>query len=142
MVVVANTQKQIELAAGILYERAFVQPTNDLKALFWYSKKGSIDWVVGYNTWIGRTVQMHVVSSGESNPKTLAFAAYDYPFNQCGVDIIFGVINSLNKRSITLAEKAGFNEKMRWDKMHDNGGDIVLMEMKKTNCKWIKHEAI
>jgi len=142
MVVEAKTVNTLQIAAGILYERAFVQPSNDLRALLWYSKKGTIDWVVGYNNWIGKTVQMHVVSSGESNPKTLAFAAYDYPFNQCGIDIIFGVINSLNKKSIILAEKAGFTEKERWEKMHDNGGDIVLMEMKKENCKWIRHENI
>ena len=142
MVIEATTRDQIELASGILYERAFVQPTNDLKALFWYSKTGSIDWVVGYNTWIGRTVQMHVVSSGESFPKKLVLAAYDYPFNKWGVDIIFGVINSLNTSSIKLATKAGFKESKRWPHMHDNNGDIVLMEMPKETCKWIKHETI
>ena len=142
MVIEATTQDQIRLAAGILYERALVQPTNDLKALFWYSKKGSIDWVVGYNTWIGRTVQMHVASSKKSSPKKLVFAAYDYPFNKWGVDIIFGVINSLNTSSINLAIKAGFKESNRWPHMHDNNGDIVLMEMRKETCKWIKNEII
>ena len=39
--------KSQELSAGILYERALVQPTNDLKSLLWYSKRGTIDWVVG-----------------------------------------------------------------------------------------------
>jgi len=137
MVVEAKTVNTLQIAAGILYERAFVQPSNDLRALLWYSKKGTIDWVVGYNNWIGKTVQMHVVSLGEYNPKSMVYAAYEYPFNKWGVSIIFGVINSLNISSINLAVKAGFIEKERWEKMHDNGGDIVLMEMKKENCKWI-----
>ena len=97
MVVEAKTVNTLQIAAGILYERAFVQPSNDLRALLWYSKKGTIDWVVGYNNWIGKTVQMHVVSLGEYNPKSMVYAAYEYPFNKWGVSIIFGVINSFKK---------------------------------------------
>ena len=122
--------KSQELSAGILYERALVQPTNDLKSLLWYSKRGTIDWVVGYTAWIGKTVQMHVVCVGEHKytPK---------PLNKCGVDIVFGVVNSLNDNVLKYDIKLGFKEKMRWEGMHDDGGDLILLEMHKRDCKWI-----
>ena len=140
MVVVPKTHEHESLAARILYERALVQPTNDLKSLLWYSKRGTIDWVVGYTAWIGKTVQMHVVCVGEHKytPKPLLSAAFDYPFNQCGVDIVFGVVNSLNDNVLKYDIKLGFTEKMRWEGMHDDGGDLVLLEMRKENCKWIR----
>ena len=132
--------KSQELSAGILYERALVQPTNDLKSLLWYSKRGTIDWVVGYTAWIGKTVQMHVACVGgyKYTPKSLLYAAFDYPFNKCGVDIVFGVVNSLNNNVLKFDLKLGFKEKMRWEKMHDDGGDLILLEMHKKNCKWIR----
>ena len=132
--------KSQELSAGILYERALVQPTNDLKSLLWYSKRGTIDWVVGYTAWIGKTVQMHVACVGgyKYTPKSLLYAAFDYPFNKCRVDIVFGVVNSLNDNVLKFDLKLGFKEKMRWEKMHDDGGDLILLEMHKKNCKWIR----
>ena len=132
--------KSQELSAGILYERALVQPTNDLKSLLWYSKRGTIDWVVGYTAWIGKTVQMHVACVGEYKytPKLFLHAAFNYPFNKCGVGIVFGVVNSLNDNVLKYDIKLGFKEKMRWEKMHDDGGDLILLEMHKKNCKWIR----
>tara|TARA_R100001129_G_scaffold186433_1_gene178149 strand:+ start:1835 stop:2245 length:411 start_codon:yes stop_codon:yes gene_type:complete len=131
--------KSQELSARILYERALVQPTNDLKSLLWYSKRGTIDWVVGYTAWIGKTVQMHVACVGEYKytPKSLLHAAFDYPFNKCGVGIVFGVVNSLNDKVLKYDIKLGFTEKMRWEGMHDDGGDLILLEMHKRDCKWI-----
>lgn len=139
MVVVPKTQEHENLAARILYERALVQPTNDLKSLLWYSKRGTIDWVVGYTAWIGKTVQMHVACVGEYRytPKPLLSFAFDYPFNQRGVDIVFGIVNSLNDNVLKFDLKLGFKEKMRWGNVHDDGGDLILLEMRKENCKWI-----
>jgi|TARA_R110000824_G_scaffold315233_1_gene502308 hypothetical protein len=136
--------KSQELSAGILYEKAHVQPTNDLKSLLWYSKGGTIEWVVGYTAWIGKTVQMHVARMGEYKytPKPLIYAAFDYPFNKYGVDIIFGVVNSMNTNALEFDQKLGFKEKIRWNGMHDDGGDLILLEMHKKDCKWIKHETI
>ena len=142
MVVEANTIDKLRLASGILHERAFVPPTNDLKALLWFSKRGTIDWVVGYNNWIGKTVQMHVVSSRVYCPKVFVYDIFNYPFNKHGINIIFGTINSLNVKSISLAKKIGFKEKVRWSKAHNDEGDLVLMELKKENCKWIKNEIL
>ena len=144
MVVIPKTKEHKDLAAKILYERALVQPTNDLKTLLWYSKRGTIDWVVGYNAWIGTTVQMHVACVGEYKytPKALLKAGFDYPFNRCGVRIIFGIVNSLNDNVLNYDIKLGFKEKMRWKGMHDDGGDLILLEMQKENCKWIEHETI
>ena len=87
---------------------------------------------------------MHVARMGEYKytPKPLIYAAFDYPFNKYGVDIIFGVVNSMNTNALEFDQKLGFKEKIRWNGMHDDGGDLILLEMHKKDCKWIKHETI
>jgi len=45
----------------------------------------------------------------------------------------------LNDASMNLTERLGYKEKTRWENMHDDGGDLVLKEMYKKDCRWIKH---
>jgi hypothetical protein len=35
-------------------------------------------------------------------------------------------------------KKLGFTELVRLEGMHDDGGDLVVLEMNKTDCRWIK----
>jgi hypothetical protein len=41
-------------------------------------------------------------------------------------------------------KKLGFTEVVRLEGMHDDGGDLVVLEMNKADCRWIrervKHE--
>ena len=83
---------------------------------------------------------MHMVNlKGGYTPKKLLFAAFDYPFNHRGVEIIFGVVNSLNTKAMEYDQKlGGFKEAARYVGMHDDGGDLVVFEMNKADCRWIK----
>lgn len=39
---------------------------------------------------------------------------------------------------VDIALKLGFKEKTRWENMHDDGGDIVVLEMYKNDCRWLR----
>ena len=126
-------------AAEILLEHVGVQPCGDLQALFWVDEENKIEWVIGYTAFIGKTCQMHMVNlKGGYTPKGLLFGAFDYPFNYLGIEKAFGIVNSLNTKAIEYDKKLGFKEAIRFPGMHCDGGDLVVFEMNKADCRWIK----
>ena len=140
MVVLPKTEELKNVARTILHEKAHVTPSHDLKTIIWLDKDSSIRWVVGYNAWIGRTAQIHVASMGGSKylPREFTASVFDYVFNAHDVDIVFGVVNSLNELAMKMDLRLGFKEKQRWQGMHDDGGDLVLLEMHKNDCRWLR----
>jgi hypothetical protein len=126
-------------AAEILLEHVGVQPCGDLQALFWVDEENKIEWVVGFTAFIGKTCQMHMVNlKGGYTPKGLLFGAFDFPFNYLGVEKAIGILNSLNTKAVEYDKKLGFTEVVRLEGMHDDGGDLIVMEMNKADCRWIK----
>jgi hypothetical protein len=140
MVIIPRRKEDRLAAEKILYEEAGVQYTPDLKTLVWLDKKGYIRWVVGYNNFLGRSVQMHIASikGHETRPRQLLYAAFDFPFNVLHVDLLIGVINSLNIHALKFDLKLGFREKTRWKNMHEDGGDLIILEMHKNDCRWLR----
>jgi hypothetical protein len=139
MIVGANTLELKDIAAKILFNEIGVQRCDDLQAIFWADDKNQIEWVVGYTAFIGKTCQMHMVNlKGGYTPKQLLKAAFDYPFNQCKLEMVFGVVNSKNIKAMEYDQKLGFTEAKRFAEMHENGGDIVVFEMNKADCRWIR----
>lgn len=139
MLVVANTPELRNIAINILLNEIGVQPCGDLQALFWANEDKQIEWVIGYTAFIGKTCQMHMVNlKGGYTPKELLKAAFDYPFNQCKIEKVFGIVNSKNTKAMEYDQKLGFKELMRFNEMHDDNGDIVIFGMNKADCRWIK----
>ena len=107
--------------------------------MFWTNEKNDIEWIVGYTAFIGVTCQMHVVSFNRSYcPKKFIQGTFDYVFNHRGIEKVFGIVNSNNKEAMQFDQKLGFKEAIRFDKVHDGGGDLVVLEMNKADCRWIK----
>lgn len=135
----ANTLELRNLAAKILQNEIGVQPCGDLQAIFWADESGKIEWVVGFTAFIGKTCQIHVVAlKGGYTPKQFLKAAFDYPFNHCNLDKMFGIVNSKNLKAMEYDQKLGFKEAIRFAGVHDDGGDIVVFEMNKADCRWIR----
>lgn len=142
----ANTPELRNLGMQILQNEIGVQPCGDFQAIFWVGKGNEIEWVVGYTAFIGKTCQMHMVNlRGGYTPKLLLKSAFEYPFNYCDLEKVFGIVNSKNTKAMEYDQKLGFKEVHRFIGVHDEGGDIVVFEMNKADCRWIKerkHEHI
>ena len=135
----ANTVELKDIAAKILFNEIGVQRCEDLQAIFWADQNNNVEWCVGYTAFIGKTCQMHMVNlKGGYTPKQLLKASFDYPFNQLGIEKAFGIVNSNNVRAIQYDQKLGFKEAVRFAGMHEDGGDLVVFEMDKTDCRWIR----
>lgn len=139
MLQIAVSDEAKAVAQHYLYEHAGVQSCADFQALFWVGENDQIEWVIGYTAFIGKTCQMHMVNlKGGYTPKKLLFAAFDYPFNFLGIEKTFGIVNSLNTKAMEYDQKLGFKEAIRFAGMHCDGGDLVVFEMNKSDCRWIR----
>jgi hypothetical protein len=139
MICSAQTPEARQIASDILLREVGVQPCGDLQALFWVGEQDKIEWVIGYTAFIGKTCQMHMVNlKGGYTPKQLLKASFDYPFNQLGIEKAFGIVNSNNVKAMEYDQKLGFKEAVRFAGMHDDGGDLVVFEMDKADCRWIR----
>ena len=139
MICSAQTPEARQIASDILLREIGVQPCGDLQALFWVDEQDKIEWVIGYTAFIGKTCQMHMVNlKGGYTPKQLLKASFDYPFNQLGIEKAFGIVNSNNVKAMEYDQKLGFKEAVRFAGMHDDGGDLVVFEMDKADCRWIR----
>ena len=140
MLISARSPEEKRAAAAILLEKAGVQPCADMQALVWVNEESQqVEWVVGYTGFIGKVCQMHVVNLGtRRSPRKMLWAAFDYPFNQVGLEAVLGIVNSNNDSAIRFDKHLGFKEVMRLDGLHVGGGDIVIMRMDRDECRWIK----
>jgi hypothetical protein len=139
MIQSAQSYEAKQKASEILLREVGVQPCGDLEALFWVNEENKIEWVIGYTAFIGKTCQMHMVNlKGGYTPKKLLFSAFDYSFNYRGLEKVFGLVDSNNIKAMQYDQKLGFKEAIRFPEMHDSGGDIVVFEMNKADCRWIK----
>jgi hypothetical protein len=137
MIQSAQSYEAKQIASDILLREVGVQPCGDLQALFWVDEENKIEWVIGYTAFIGKTCQMHMVNlKGGYTPKKLLFCAFDYPFNHCKLEKVFGLVDSNNVRAMEYDQKLGFKEAIRFAEMHDSGGDLVVFEMNKADCRW------
>jgi len=139
MIQSAQSYEAKQKASEILLREVGVQPCGDLEALFWVNEDNKIEWVIGYTAFIGKTCQMHMVNlKGGYTPKKLLFSAFDYSFNYRGLEKVFGLVDSNNIKAMQYDQKLGFKEAIRFPEMHDSGGDLVVFEMNKADCRWIK----
>jgi len=141
MICSAQTPEARQIASDILLKEVGVQPCGDLQAIFWVNDQNQIEWVIGYTAFIGKTCQMHMVNQKIGyTPKQLLKSAFDYPFNQLGIEKAFGIVNSLNTKAMEYDQKLGFKEAVRFAGMHEDGGDLVVFEMNKSDCRWIREQ--
>ena len=136
----ANTPEERQLGATILFNEIGVQPSLGDQYLFWLDPETkAVEWCIGYTSFLGKTCQMHVVNAKKKyTPRKLLWAAFDYPFNKCGCEIVFGTVNSKNEEAMKYDQNLGFKEVNRFPGVHDDGGDLVLFQMNKADCRFIK----
>jgi RimJ/RimL family protein N-acetyltransferase len=106
-----------------------------MKAIGRY-KDGEIICAVGYDGFNGASCQMHVSGTGNWINKEILRAAFDYPFNTCGLNMVLGLIPSGNTEAIRLNKHLGFAILHRIGGAHPDG-ELIIMGMYKSQCRWI-----
>lgn len=140
MIVSPRTPQEWASMTGFLRHHAQVQPSPDMKCLGWVTDDtNKLVIVVGLHGFMGGVAQIHLAfePGWHFSPREMLRAVFDYAFNQTGREMLIGVVNSKNDSAMKMDLHLGFKELYRLPGMHDDGGDIVLLGMKKSECRYI-----
>lgn len=99
---------------------------------------GQLIGVVAYNGFCGRVCQMHVAGDGNFVSREFLRAAFHYPFVQLELTAVMGVVAANNKRAIRFDGHVGFREVYRVQSGWADGVDLMLLELKREDCKYIE----
>lgn len=95
----------------------------------------------GYDHWTPNSVQMHV---WVPHPKKLGPAfvreSFRYPFEIGGRGLVVGITPSDNAAALRFNKHIGFREVYRVKDAWSEGVDMVVQEMRKDECRWLRKE--
>lgn len=102
-------------------------------------RNGELVAAVLYDSFNGRSVQMHVASDGSKRWMNKAFLlmAFDLPFNQWRVNKIIGLVDSTNAEAIAFDRHLGFVQEHVIDGAGPNA-DLVILSMTRQQCRFLK----
>jgi RimJ/RimL family protein N-acetyltransferase len=118
-----------------------VSPSMDMKFIGWVSDE-KLQICVGFHGFMGKACQIHIAMTPEwhFSPKEMLREVFNYAFRTAGRELLIGVVNSRNAAALRYDLHLGFKELYRIPDMHDDGGDIVIVGMKKEECRWLDKE--
>lgn len=141
MIVAPRTPEQAALTATFLEEYAGVQPSKDLVMIGWL-EQDSLKIVVGMHGFLGKVCQIHIAFAPDwhFSPREMLRVVFNYAFVTRGCELLIGIVNSKNEQAMRFDAHLGFKELHRIPGMHDDGGDIVILGLRKSDCKYLKKE--
>jgi hypothetical protein len=142
VIVVPRNKQEHHAMAEFLRQHALVQPTHDLVCMGWVSEDVLVI-VVGINGFLGKVAQIHLAFAPgwHFSPRSMLRAVFQYTFVTAKLEMLLGIVNSKNQRAMRMDAHLGFKELHRLPGMHDDGGDIVLLGMKKSECRYLREPA-
>lgn len=138
MIVTSRSQAEWQAMAGFLQERAGVQPSVDLRCIGWVSE-GKLVIVVGMHGFLGSVAQIHLAfaEGWTFAPREMLREVFRHAFIDAKREMLIGIVNSKNGRAMKMDAHLGFKELFRLPGMHDDGGDIVVVGLKKSECRYL-----
>lgn len=118
-------------------DRGFRHLRDDMPALGWNDGKGMVAGVV-YTDFNGANINMHVIAVPGKRwlRREYLWACFDYPFNQCKVRRVTGLVGSDNKQARVFDEHLGFEHETTLARAHPTG-DLIVYVMWKERCRWL-----
>lgn len=96
--------------------------------------------IVGYDNWTHNAVHMHVWS-GSTRPwfdRYFLQEIFRYPFEICKKGLVIGYTQGDNAPVLEFSRRVGFRETYRVRDGWSLGTDLVIQEMRREECRWIK----
>lgn len=138
MIVVPKDPQELGAMFEFAHAHAGVSPTPDTHVIGW-AVDGQLKIVVALNAWLGKTCQMHIAFEPgfHFTPRAMLKACFRHAFERCNREMVLGVVNSHNDQAMRYDLHLGFEEVGRIRAMHDEGGDIVVLAMKREDCRYL-----
>lgn len=92
-----------------------------------------------YDSWTGRSMQMHVASDGSRKWLNREYlkACFDYPFNHLKLNKVIGIVDSTNADALRFDHHLGFVTEAV---IKDAGkyGDLHILSMTRQQCRFLR----
>lgn len=121
---------------AFLTERTGYVPGGGFRAIV-QDVGGRVVGLVGFDGWTPAAVWMHVATEAPGACRGLLRESFRYAFEQAGRSLALGMVRASNLRSLRLVGRLGFRESGRIRGGWDVGEDVVLLEMRREDCRWI-----
>jgi RimJ/RimL family protein N-acetyltransferase len=118
-----------------LRERTGALLASDPRAIKAVDAMGRIRGMVAYENWTPNSVQAHMAVDTPVAWRSLLPAVFEYPFEECGLGVLFGVIPAGNHRSCAMVRRLGFRETYRIRDGWGPGEDLIIFEMRR--LEWL-----
>ena len=129
------TEKQEHLRAWL--ERILFQKFGQEAQFIGQEKDGQLVAVVAFTNFVTNACAMHIGSVGDNwMSRDLLWACFDYPFIKLEKKVILATLEASNFEALRLNRHLGFQVDAVIKDAHENG-DLMIMSMRKEDCKWL-----
>lgn len=95
-----------------------------------------------YERYTKRAIFLHIVGFEDRwFNRTFLWLGFHYPFEQLGVDKVFGLVSANRRRELAFFMKLGFVIETSIKDVYSDGADQLVLVLEKKNCKWLKLRA-
>jgi hypothetical protein len=119
-------------------------PTTGARGVVFKTVTAAIAAMALYDHWTPNSVNVHIYSSSPKHlfDREFTHAIFHYPFVQCGKGLLIGITPSSHESSLAVSRYLGFREVYRMKDAWAEGIDMIVKEMRKEECQWLRKEKI
>ena len=116
-------------------------PTVGFRAIGQLNSCGDVIAAVGYDCWTPNSVQVHIwIPQPKLVVRKFLQEGFRYPFEMCGRGLVVGLTPGNNAAALSFNKRVGFKEVYRMHDAWDVGVDVVVQEMRRENCRWLRRK--
>lgn len=101
-------------------------------------ERGLTRGMVVYDGWTENAVTAHMAVDTPIAWRALIKGVFEYPFVECGRQVLLGLIPSHNKRSWRMATSLGMEIRHVVRDGWAKGDDLLVMELRREDCRFLK----
>lgn len=118
-------------------------PTSGFRGMVQVNDYLEIVAAVGFDNWTINSVQLHVwVPRPKELVRKFIQEVFNYSFVTANKGLVVGLTPSNNAAALHFNKKIGFKEVYRMKDAWDVNVDVVVQEMRKENCRWLRRSKI
>lgn len=123
---------------GWIAQRAQLVVTDGFRAIEAIDSAGRIVGMVGYDGWTPNSCAMHVAIEEPIAVRRLLRPGFGIPFLELQKGVVLASVLSTNAKSLQLVSGLGFRALTRMRDAWDKGVDVLLFEMRREDCRWVR----
>lgn len=125
-----------------LAQRAEFTPSPEFKGILaWDENRSKICGMAGFDGWTENSVVVTIALDHPSALRYLLMPTFDFIFAQAGRGVALATVRGSNSKSQKLVTHAGWKEVYRIRDGVKVGEDLILYEMRREDCRWIRKAA-